>query len=176
MIYTFSFCHVPRLLSTTEFLNILLWCVRARFFIILKNTSSHVVDSCRNKITCLSIQHIFLTRSKVRFVVRMFSSKFFIKAFRNFPTKLNDDGLYFNRHYKLSKIVIILCLTLNVCLGEEAKSVNGCVGNLMFIESMNNCIGEYTSLNSIYEFIFGMFSKRVQDLKCATLLKYLLYF
>ena len=155
MIYTFSFCHVPRLLSTIEFLNILLWCVRERFLIILQ--SSHSLGSFRIKITCLSITQISLTTSKVRFLVRMFSLKFFIKAFRNFPTKLNDDGLYFSRHYKLSKSVVILYLTLTVCLGEKAKSVNGCVGNFMFIESINNCIGEYTFLNSIYEFIFGMF-------------------
>ena len=114
-----------------------------------------------------------LDSSKVLLLVRMFSSKFFIKAFRNFPTKLNDDGLYFRRHYKLSKSIIILCLTLTVCLGEDVKSVRGCKGNFMFIESMNKCIGEYTSLNSIYEFIFGMFWKHVQDLKCVTLLKYL---
>ena len=122
-----------------------------------KITSSHVVDSFRNKINCLTINQISLTSSKVRLLVRMFSSKFFIKAFRNFPTKLNDDGLYFSRHYKLSKSVVILCLTLTVCLGEEAKSVHGCQGNYMFIKTINKCIGEYTSLNSKYEFIFGMF-------------------
>ena len=93
----------------------------------------------------------------MRFLVRMFSSKFFIKAFRTLPTKLNDDGLYFSRHYKVSKSVEILCLTLTVCLGVEAKSVNGCVGNFMFIESIKKCIGEYPSLNIIYEFIFVMF-------------------
>ena len=37
MINTFSFCHVSRLLSSNEFLYILLWCVHARFLIILQN-------------------------------------------------------------------------------------------------------------------------------------------
>ena len=31
---------------------------------------------------------------------------------------------------------------LTVCLGEEAKSENGCVGNYMFNKSMNKCIGD----------------------------------
>ena len=121
-----------------------------------KITSSHVVDSFRNKINCLTIKQISLTSSKVRLLVRMFSSKFFIKAFRNFPTKLNDDGLYFSRHYNIL-YVVILCLTLTVCLGQDVKSVPRCVGNFMFIETMNICIGEYTCLNSKYEFIFSMF-------------------
>ena len=35
------------------------------------------------------------------------------------------------------------------CLGEDVKSVTGCVGNSMFIKSMNKCIGEYAFLNSM---------------------------
>ena len=78
----------------------------------------------------------------------MFSSKFFIKALRIFSTKL-DDGLCFSRRYRLSKSVVILCLTLTVVLGEEVKSVNRCIGNYMFNKSMNKCIGEYAFLNSM---------------------------
>nr|XP_022310108.1 uncharacterized protein LOC111115606 [Crassostrea virginica] len=70
----------------------------------------------------------------------MYSLKSFIKAFRTFSTKLNDDGLCFSRCYRLSKSVVMLCLTLTLCLGEDVKSVNGCVGNYIFIKSMNKCI------------------------------------
>ncbi|XP_078321581.1 uncharacterized protein LOC111114094 isoform X2 [Crassostrea virginica] len=70
----------------------------------------------------------------------MFLSKSFIKAFRTFSTKLHDDGLCFSRCCELSKSVVILCLTLTVCLGEETKSKNGCVGNYIFNKSVNKCI------------------------------------
>ena len=66
-----------------------------------------------------------------------------------FSTKLYDDGLCFSCCYELSKSVVILCLTLTVCLGEEAKSENGCVGSYMFNKSMNKCIGEYAFLSSM---------------------------
>ena len=80
----------------------------------------------------------------------MFLSKFFIKAFRTFSTKLNVDGLCFSRYYKLFKSVVILVLNLTVSLGEDVKSVTGCQGNYMFIISINKCIGDYAFLNSMY--------------------------
>ena len=86
---------------------------------------------------------------KFRFVGTMYSLKSFIKAFRTFSTKLNDDGLCFSRCYRLSKSVVILCLTLTLCLGEDVKSVNGCLESYMFIKSRNKCIGEYNFLNSL---------------------------
>ena len=66
-----------------------------------------------------------------------------------FSSKLHDAGLCFSRCYESLKSVVILCLTLTVCLGEEAKSENGCVGSYMFNKSMNKCIGEYAFLSSM---------------------------
>ena len=74
MIYTFSFCHVSRSLSTIEFLNILLWCVRARFFyhfakfIITfsgfiqeqNNLYIHQTDILDQVLSALSRQNVFI--------------------------------------------------------------------------------------------------------------------
>ncbi|XP_078321762.1 uncharacterized protein LOC144621801 [Crassostrea virginica] len=65
----------------------------------------------------------------------MFSTKYFIDAFKTFSTKLNFNGPC--RCYQISKTVVILYLTLTVCQGVELKN---CIGNTMFGNSTNKCV------------------------------------
>ena len=81
---------------------------------------------------------------KFRFVDRMFSTKYFIDAFKTFSTKLNFDGLC--RCYQISKTVVILYLNLTVCQGFEVKN---CLGNTMFDNPTNKCVGEYLFTNNV---------------------------
>ena len=93
MIYKFSLCHVTRLLFTIEFEYILIWC----FFLFCKNTPFSCSRFLQEQ-NYLSIHSTNIPdQSKERFVVRMFSSKFFIKDFKTFSTKLNDDVPCFSR-------------------------------------------------------------------------------
>ena len=81
---------------------------------------------------------------KFRFVGRMFSTKHFIDAFKTFSTKLNFDGPC--RCSEISKTVVILYLTLTVCQGFKVKN---CIGNTMFDNSTNKCVGEYLFTNNV---------------------------
>ena len=105
----FSLCNVTRL--PTKFSLLLLWRVRAGFFYCQKTSLYSSFMQKQNYIFFYLSNGVSSSNLKFCFVGTMFLSKSFIKAFRTFSTKLNVDGLWFSRYYKLFKSVVILCLT-----------------------------------------------------------------
>ena len=97
---------------------------------------------------------------KFWFVGRMFSTKYFIHAFKTFSTKLIFDGPC-RRCYQISKTVVILYLNLTVCQGVEVKN---CIGNTMFDKSTNKCIGEYLFTYNLRVYLNVSMIKNLQAL------------
>ena len=126
----------------------MLWRVSECFLLLPKKSVYSIFMQKQNYIFYLS-KGVSSSNLKFCFVGTMFLSKSFINAFRTFSTKLNVDGLCFSRYYKFFKSVVMLCLTLTVCLGEDVKSVTGCQRNFMFIKSIN----KYAFLNSLWIYI-----------------------
>lgn len=89
----------------------------------------------------------------------MFSTKYFIDAFKTVSTNLNFDGPC--HCYQIFKTAVILYLTLTVCQGFEDKN---CIGNTMFDNSTNKCVGEYLFTNNLRVYLNVSMIKNVQAL------------